>query len=183
MQGSGFESMSDDELCIAAQSDERAYSELISRFLPAVRRLARVYALNPSDRDDLFSEGLLGLMNSVKAYDKEKTAGFSTYARVCISNRMLNALKKTDRITKREENIEDVELTFLHSPESILIEREAISELVGDLGYLSKLERSVFILYVNGASYQEICEALGVEPKSVDNALRRVRTKLRKRLG
>lgn len=183
MQGSRFESMTDYELCIAAFSDEQAYSELISRFLPTVRRLARVYAFNPSDQDDLFSEGLLGLMNSVKTFNKEKNASFLTYASVCISNRMLNALKKSDRILKREEGLDDRVLPSAHSPESILIEREAINELVGDLKYLSRLERDVFVLYIQGASYQNISEALGISPKSVDNALRRIRTKLRKRLG
>lgn len=183
MQGSRFESMTDEELCIAAQSDERAYSELISRFLPTVRRLARVYAFNPNDQDDLFSEGLLALMNSVRTFDTNKSAGFMTYTSVCISNRMVNALKKSDRISKREEELDDKVLPYAHSPESILIEREAISELMEDIKYLSRLERDVFTLYIHGASYQDISNTLGVSQKSVDNALRRVRTKLRKRLG
>ncbi|MBQ8624271.1 MAG: sigma-70 family RNA polymerase sigma factor [Oscillospiraceae bacterium] len=175
--------MADSELVFIALSDERAYSELISRFLPTVRRLARVYALNPNDQDDLFSEGLLGLMNSVKTYNSDKKASFSTYASVCISNRMINAIKKSDRILKREENLDDSVASSDSSPESILIERESVSELVDGLQYLSTLERDVFLLYIHGESYQKIAEVLNTSPKSVDNALRRVRTKLRKKLG
>ncbi len=183
MQDSRFESMIDEELISIALSDERAYSELISRFLPTVRRLARVYALNPSDQDDLFSEGLLGLMNSVKTYDKEKKASFATYASVCISNRMINAIKKSDRILKREENLDDSVVSGGNSPESILIERESISELIDGLQYLSSLERDVFLLYIHGESYQKIAKVLNTSQKSVDNALRRVRTKMRKKSG
>lgn len=183
VQDSRFDSLADEELISIALSDEQAYSELISRFLPTVRRLARVYALNPSDQDDLFSEGLLGLMNSVKTYDKEKKASFSTYASVCISNRMINAIKKSDRILKREENLDDSVVSGGNSPESILIERESISELIDGLQYLSALERDVFLLYIHGESYEKIARVLNITQKSVDNALRRVRTKMRKKSG
>ncbi len=183
MQDSHFNSLTDEELISIALSNEQAYSELISRFLPTVRRIARVYALNPSDQDDLFSEGLLGLMNSVKTFDKDKKASFSTYAGVCINNRMINAIKKTDRISKREENLDDSVVSGGISPENILIERESVSELIEGLQYLSPLERDVFLLYIHGGSYEKIASALGVTSKSVDNALRRVRTKMRKKLG
>ncbi len=183
MQGSRYGSFPNEELAYCAKEDEQAYSELISRFLPTVRRLAHVYSSNPSDQDDLFSEGLLGLMNSVKTFKKDKDTSFLTYASVCISNRMINALKKSDRISKREENIDDHVVSKGDSPESIVLEREAVSELVDGLQYLSDLEREVFNLYIHGESYADIGKALGISAKSVDNALLRVRTKLRKRLG
>lgn len=183
MQDSRYGLMPNEELAYCAKEDERAYSELISRFLPTVRRLAHVYSSNPSDQDDLFSEGLLGLMNSVKTFKSDKDTSFSTYAGVCISNRMINALKKSDRISKREENIDDHIVSKGDSPESIVLEREAVSELIDGLQYLSKLEREVFNLYIHGESYTDISNALGISAKSVDNALLRVRTKLRKRLG
>ena len=90
-----FETASDEELSLAALSSDDAYSELISRYLPSVRRLARVYTKSSADRDDLVSEGILGLMNAVKTFSADKNAGFSTYASVCINTRMLSALKKS----------------------------------------------------------------------------------------
>ncbi len=183
MQDARHGLVSNEELAYLAQKDEQAYSELISRFLPTVRRLAHVYSSNPSDQDDLFSEGLLGLMNSVKTFKSDKDASFSTYASVCISNRMINALKKSDRISKREENIDDHVVSKGDSPESIILEKETVSELIDGLQYLSALEREVFNLYIHGEAYADIGKALGISAKSVDNALLRVRTKLRKRLG
>lgn len=177
-----FANLTDGELAYLAQSDENAFSEIISRYLPTVRRLARVYSSNLSDQDDLVSEGLLALMNSVKTYDRQKEASFSTYASVCINNRMRNLLKKSDRISKREESIEDKSIALPTTPESILIDREIISQAIEDINNLSSLEKEVFTLYIHGESYSGIAKKLSTSTKSVDNALARVRKKLRQKI-
>lgn len=182
MQGIRYEAASDEELAIAALSSDDAYSELISRYLPSVRRLARVYTKSSADRDDLVSEGILGLMNAVKTYSADKGAGFSTYAGVCINNRMLSALKKSARIQKREEPLEKLDAPGGSSPEKIIIDREALSEIFSEVSEnLTELERTVFGQYLGGASYGDIAKNLDIDRKAVDNALARVRRKLRKK--
>lgn len=177
-----FKSLSDNELLLLAASDEAAYSEIVSRYLGTVRRLAHVYLTNSSDCDDLMSEGIIGLMKAVKSYDFQKGASFSTYAYVCINNRMLTALKKTNRIISCEENIADVKLPENQSPESIVLNREEIDEVVsGIANNLSKTEKSVFELYMQGYTYSGIAQELGLDTKAVDNALLRVRRKLRRK--
>ncbi len=179
-----YKTESDETLVSLSTADEAAYSELISRHLAAVRRIARLYSTNPSDFDDLVSEGILGLMNAVKTYDGERGAGFSTYAYSCVHNRIITAIKKSQRIISREENIEAMELRESGvSPESIIITREELSEVFLWMeNGLSKTEKSVFELYMSGASYQEIADRLGIPLKSADNALARVRRKLRRKL-
>lgn len=183
MLQNGYKSQSDESLALLARSDEEAFSELISRHLAAVRRAARMYSANLSDFDDLVSEGILGLMNAVKTYDGQRGASFSTYAYSCVHNRIITAIKKSQRISRCEENIEGLELEGSQSPENIVISREELGEVLEWMERdLSKTEKNVFEMYMSGASYQEIADKLGISLKSADNALLRVRRKLRRKL-
>ena len=177
-----YKTSSDDELVLLAEKSEGAYSELISRYLPSIRRLARIYTKSSADRDDLVSEGILGLMNAVRTFSTGKGAGFSTYAGVCVNNRMMTALKKSAIIKNREEPIDDHSASRTPSPEKIVLDREALSEIFSEVSEnLTELERSVFDLYLMGASYADITRELGISSKAVDNALARVRRKLRRK--
>lgn len=178
-----FGSSSDEELVCASPENDGAYSELISRYLPSIRRLARVYTKSPADRDDLVSEGILGLLNAIRTFSEGRGASFSTYAGVCVNNRMLSALKKLSVIHRREESLEDNSTAQGTSPEKIVIDREVLSDIFSEVSEnLTELERSVFGQYINGASYADISENLGIDKKAVDNALARVRRKLRRKI-
>lgn len=172
----------DDELVLAARQNDDAYSELISRYLPSIRRLARIYTKSSADRDDLVSEGILGLMNAVNTFSADRGASFSTYAGVCVNNRMMTSLKKSARIQRREESLESLEASGESSPEKIILDREALSEIFSEISdNLTDLERTVISRYLSGASYADIAGELGTDKKAVDNALARVRRKLRRK--
>ncbi len=180
MPNNELKALSDNRLAVLAQENEAAYSELISRYLFTVRRLAGVYTSNPSDFDDLVSEGILGLMNAVKEFDGGVKSSFSTFAGVCISNRMLTCLKKQGKIIGHEEGIDGLDIAASATPESILISREELGEVfAGAQANLSSTEAQVFGLYCRGLEVSEIANKLGISKKSAGNALFRVRTKLR----
>ena len=175
-----YEKTADEELLKLLDSDSEAYSELVSRYLPSIRRVAGIYRTSPEDRDDLVSEGILGLMSAAKSYCPEKGASFSTYACVCANRRMLNALKKAQRIRGREGSIDELQPSGDASPEKIAIDRETIREILSEVSTsFSDLEREVLNLYLLGESYVSISSKLGIDRKAVGNALTRVRTKLR----
>lgn len=179
-----FMTAPDDELVLISRTSAEAYGVLISRYLPSVRRLAGMYSPPSADRDDLVSEGILGLMNAVATFDPAKGASFATYASACANNRMLSALKKSARIKRREESLDSVGPSSGSSPEKIILDREALDEIFSEFSEnFSEFERAVFSRYLCGEPYAEIAESLGVERKSVDNALARIRRKLRKKLG
>lgn len=178
-----FGTVDDDKLIALIGKDEAAYTELISRYIGTVRRIAHLYSFNASDCDDLISEGIVGLLSAVKTYESGRGTSFSTYAYSCVNNRILSALKKSSRIKKCEENIEGLELGESVSPESILFDREELGEVFSIIEKgLSKTEKSVFEEFLSGKSYQEIAKGLSIPLKSVDNALSRVRRKLRTKL-
>ena len=73
---------------------------------------------------------------------------------------------------------------FHRNPEDVVLARENQEELYKALSdCLSKYEKMVFSLYLDGRSYQEIGAQLGKDTKSVDNAVQRIRRKLARNLN
>ena len=183
-----LQNCSDEELVALCKSgDEEAYSALIGRWLFAVRSRASIYDKSGIDFEDLVQEGFIGLMNAVKAYDNDFGASFSTFAFLCIDRKILDAVKKSlgkKQIPKHalvflEDNF-DLESDKSVNPESVIISQENIAILKQRIAEkLSDREREVLNLYLSGYSYQGIAEKLKCTLKSVDNAMQRLRKKLK----
>lgn len=180
----GVENVSLEELVNESRTDEQAYSELIARTLPLIKRIAAIYQQSPADCDDLVSEGILGLLMAIKTYSPDKGAKFTTYACKCARNRMLNAVKKASAIRKNEDYTEEITVRDNISPEKIVINRELLAEVFSESCIkMSPREKDVLSLYLLGYSYDNIAKALKINRKAVDNALARVRQKLRTKLS
>ena len=164
-------------------------TERMARYFFIIRKnAADYYGIGP-EADDLFQEGLLGLHNAVKGYDENNNASFKTYAGVCIKNKILSALRsynaEKNKINKEHYSIDDAELVLSSpetEPENAVISNEALESLQVYLqSNLSKNESDVLELYIEGKTYDEIASELGISKKSCDNAMQRIRKKLRVR--
>lgn len=185
-----WEALSDKELVERYNAGaQEAFRQLAARYYIIVRKRASEFQGLGIETDDLFQEGMLGLHNAVCTYNSHKGASFSTYAGVCIRNRLISALRacnaEKNRINKEHFPIEDAE--YLPSspesePENLLISREALENLEEYLKEnLSEAESRVLALYIEGRTYEEISGMLGISRKACDNAIQRVRKKLKHR--
>jgi len=181
--------LTDECLLEAARRDENrkdgVMSELITRYVNIIVKKANKMAgascrLNRQDAEDFISEGFLGLLSAIRAYDGSK-GGFMPYANICIDNRMKSALGKARRTLIFSEDF-DAALIKEKSPgaDEVLIEKESGEEILKRIKkILSEREYKVFDMYLNSYSYRQIGESMGISVKSVDNALTRARTKLK----
>lgn len=187
----------DEALCtLAASGDRIAEEALVMRYHRLVRICARPYFLAGGDSEDLIQEGMVGLLAAIREYDSGKAASFRTFAEVCIKNRLISVIKAAARDKHIPLNNYVSFETPLFSgngdhyaygaadqlqedPEAILLGREAFQERMRALeGQLSGFEASILRLYLNGLSYSEIAAEVNKSPKSVDNAVQRIRRKL-----
>ena len=176
-----YNDLSDEELVIRAKNDKKAVSELIVRYLRTVQFLAGRYS---SDiYDDLVQEGFVGLLKAVNTYRHDENVKFSTYANVCVRNKIVSSLKKNSLINGVEFTDEMADELFEvceGDPESIFIENEQMDEVYEKItSALSEQEWKVFQLFLTGMAYNQMALNLGVTVKSVDNAMQRVRRKLK----
>lgn len=187
--------LSDAKLTILVnEGSADAFVELTTRYMALIRAKAAPLRSAALDADDLCQEGLLGLLRAARSYREDGKASFRTYAGVCISNQMITACRSAaghknplfNHFVSLSEEEEDRSLDFpfalsqAANPETLLIDRENLEVLKNRIEKtLSKMEQRVLFLYLGGCSYSEIAAKLTISEKAVDNAIQRVRRKLK----
>lgn len=184
----------DEELAAAYQSGDAAAADaIIERYKTTVRILARQLYLVGGDRDDLLQEGMVGLFKAVRTFDPGHESSFHSYAELLISRQLYSAIMASRRHKHQPLN-DSISLNALQddqkedqifrqmgsadSPEQILIDRESTERLREQiLAVLSPMEKQVLELYLKGMDYRQIAESMQKSPKSIDNALQRIRAK------
>ena len=161
-------------------SDEEVFATQYSRL---VTRLVRRYFLSGGDYDDLYQEGMIGLLNAIRKYDPVRSDNFEAYASLCIKSRLVDAMRRdiseNDRIYQSSDEVFSG-LSVYDDPEEKVLAEESAKEItlaISDL--LSAFEASVLDLYLEGYTIKEISDLLNKSLKSVDNAISRIRNKLR----
>lgn len=199
-----YSEFSDDELIVMLRDGEEEITEyIVNKYRDLVKIKARSMFILGGDREDLIQEGMIGLFKAVRDYDLGRDASFSTFADLCISRQMYTAVQASSRqkhsplntyISLYSATSDDVEkksdednlleaLNLLESlsPEDVLIDKENIDSLERKIDeVLSSFEKEVLELRLTGLNYVEIAKILGKDEKSTDNAIQRIKTKIRK---
>ena len=152
-------------------------------FRPAVYSCAAKLRGEGFDFDDAVQEGNIGLFKAILSYKENKGASFSTYAKKCILNNMLSARQAATahKHAVLNQALPLDESILLQSFETDYIKREQNKEFIRIAKQkLSAFEFLVFSLYTMQYSYKEIAQITGKNEKSVNNAIQRIHTKLRK---
>lgn len=178
--------------------DDDAMDYLLKKYSPMVKRASRTMYIIGADSEDLMQEGMLGLFKAVRDYNVEAGMAFYNFARMCIERQIYTAVTASNRKKHSPLNsyvsiysdIEDssygtstladiLEAGIEYNPEAQFIGKEnvnAIKDAIDDK--LSKFEKDVLNLYLEGLSYMDIGDKLGKPVKSIDNAIQRIRGKL-----
>lgn len=164
----------------ARNNDENAFNTLYKRYLPSVFGCVSSFNIPSSERDDLVQEGVIGLLKAIRSYDN-KSSAFATYASLCIKRSIISALRKYNRENRFVYSADGTEESEPRSPESeVLGKEEDRQRYLYFIKELSKLERKVLSLYVSGMSYSVMAEKLSCSVKSIDNAITRIKSKIKK---
>lgn len=171
-----------EQLQAAKKSSEPAVAAIIARYMPVIRRYARRAVQPGLELEDAVQEGIIGLFNAIQTYRDNQGASFNTYAQVCIQNAIFTARRAAGRKKHAplNQSIPIPAGQSIPGPEEDAIASEQVSlTLQKARTHLSALEQQVLALFLDGLTYEEIAEKLGKSTKTVDNALARVRRKLR----
>ena len=173
----------------------------MDKYKNLVRSKARSMYILGGDNDDLIQEGMIGLFKAVRDYDSGRDASFMTFADLCISRQMYTAVSAAGRQKHiplnsyvslytgedgqtGEENSSILFASLANekeNPEKLFLDKERVAYLEGRIEQeLSDFEKQVLDLYMTGMSYSQIAKVLGRDEKSTDNALSRLKSKIKK---
>jgi len=197
----GYVHCSDGELIDRLRRGESAIMDYIcEKYKNLVRSKAKSMFILGADNEDLIQEGMIGLFKAVRDYDTGRDASFSTFADLCISRQMYTAVQASKRRKHFPLNTyvsldsgasgDDREGTTLAelladrvelSPEERFLDKERVAYLEKTIEEeLSDFEKQVLDLYITGMSYGQIARVLGRDEKATDNALQRLKSKIKK---
>ena len=199
---SKYDRMTDEQLlCDYKNGNQEIMDYLMVKYKSMVRKKARAMYLLGGENEDLIQEGMIGLIKAVRDFDVTQKTSFSSFAELCVSRQMYSAIEASNRkkhlplnsyVSLYEDSVQVVEGRSLplidtiesskeNDPEVLYFGKEyteAFAEQLKEL--LSPLENHVLYLHLMGTDYRTIAELLGKSPKSVDNALQRIKTKAQK---
>ena len=191
-------------LSYVSDNNEEASEVLFEKYRPLINATANrlyYYCKNTGlEINDLIQEGMLGLNLAINSFDNEKETSFYTYAKKCIERRIISVIVSSRRLKHKflNESLsfeinDEVSQSFIHeknlednsyNPEEILVNSESFEELIKEVSsHLTEFEIQVFELKLNGFDYKEIAEILDKDTKSIDNALQRIKVKIKRIRG
>lgn len=169
----------------AKNGDVEAESLLMSSYKPLVLAIARKYYLIGGDNEDLEQEGWVGFFEAVKKFDSEKNSSFKAFAGLLVEHEIISAIRRANanknQVLSSSVFIDDDDiLPSSATPETDVISEESYNELSLEIEKnLSEYERQVVRMYLDGYTYIDIARMMKKEPKSIDNALFRIKNKLK----
>ncbi len=201
---SRYDRMTDEQLIKELRAgDGDIMDYIMDKYKTMVRKKARAMYLLGGENDDLIQEGMIGLIKAVRDYDSAQGASFASFADLCVSRQMYSAIEASKRkkhlplnsyISLYEESedehdgrrmalIDTIGPVQDNDPEALYFGKEYTEAFVEQLkDSLSPLENHVLYLHLMGTDYRKIAELLDKSPKSVDNALQRIKGKAEKML-
>lgn len=193
----GYPNVSDEQLIARLRAGEKKIMDyILDKYKPLVLGKANAMFLIGGDTDDLIQEGMIGLFKAIRDYREEKETSFFHFAELCITRQLYHAVEASNRKKHAPLNTyisfdarsgeegrslaETLPTDATNDPEQLLIGQETMQLFWEKLrSQLSSMERQVLDEYLAGANYRQIAEKLGKSPKAIDNALTRIRAKIR----
>ena len=192
-----YQNLRDEELIEKLRGgDEKIMEFILAKYKPLVRKKANAMYLIGGDTDDLIQEGMIGLFKAIRDYDASKESSFFHFAEICIGRQIYTAVESSNRKKHAPLNsyvslysganedgvvlADSLTTSAMENPEQMMIDQENLALFLETLKErLSKMERQVLDYYLAGLNYQQIAEEMGKSPKTIDNALQRIKTKVK----
>jgi len=196
-----FDSLSDEEIIEKYKGgSEYAVEFILSKYKNVVNSLANKYFLIGAEQEDLLQEGMIGLYKACYGFKQSAGNSFKNFAYLCIERQIQSAVKAANRkknialnsalslnsqFALKSEKLDDDEQSpnidsGEPSPEDRLIEEETYVERMRQIKQiLSVYEYTILKHYLKGYKYEYIAELIDRDFKSIDNALMRIKTKLK----
>ena len=200
-----YNEFNDSELCMMIkENNEDAKDIMYSKYNYIITSILKKYIgiikkLN-LDYHDVYQEAMFGFLDAIDKYDENKDASIKTFISLCVTRRVNAAIIKASRVKRKiEQEALSIDYTYddsnlplqelisdknANNPLEQMTKTEEINSIIKRIkSSLSSNEEEVFNLMLNDLDYQQIAIILNKSPKSIDNAMQRIKMKVKKILN
>ena len=195
-----YDNLNDYELVSQAQElNEDAINILNEKYRPLIQKKCRKYIKYLKNKglelEDLYQECILAFNDAITNFNELDDVSFYTFQNLCIDRKLVSELVKHNREKNKilneavpleiyekgkEVNLEDLIRDNKPNPELGIVQEEDLNLLIDNvLSELTDLEEFVFKLKIEGFNYKEISDILDKDEKSIDNAIQRIKQKMK----
>lgn len=192
-----YQNLSDEQLIeMLRAGDKKIMDYILNKYKPLVLGKANAMYFIGGDTDDLIQEGMIGLFKAIRDYRVDRETSFFHFAELCINRQIYSAVEASNRkkhaplntyVSLYSQNGEEgkplaetLPTDAMDNPEQMVIDQESMQLFWDNVkSRLSAMEREVLDEYLAGLNYRQIAEKMGKSPKTIDNALSRIKAKIR----
>lgn len=191
-----YQDLSDEQLIDALRrGDDSIMDYILNKYKPLVLGKANAMYLIGGDTDDLIQEGMIGLFKAIRDYRDDREASFFHFAELCVNRQIYSAVEASNRkkhaplnsyVSFYSQNGEEGKPLaetlpdVTDNPEQMIIAQESMQLFWDEVkSRLSAMECEVLDAYLAGLNYRQIAEKMDKSPKAIDNALSRIKSKIR----
>lgn len=174
--------------------------KIVQNYSGYIKNLCRKFYIVGGTTDDLYQEGIIGLLEACKNYNGDSLfePQFDAFVKLCIKRQIFDAIKKTQSkknkalnesvslvgVTESGDEISKLDIisdrTAISDPLEMFIDKEKFNEEMELCEReLSEFEKLVLNHYLSGEKQSEIAKKLNKNVKSIDNTLQRIKSKLK----
>jgi RNA polymerase sigma-70 factor, ECF subfamily len=156
------------------REQERIFDDWLSTFKGLLFRVVHAYAFTPHDREDLFQEIATQVWNSVPRFRGDSAATTWLY-RVALNTALAWSRKerkhrdRTDPLDGHEPALREISGA----------KDRRLAWLYEQIAQLDHVDRSLSLLMLDGLSYREMAETLGISESHVGVKINRIKNHLR----
>ena len=159
-------------LYMASDDSVEAIDILLKKYRYLVLRIIKDFKIEQNKKEDFLQEGLLMVNKAIKTYKINSKMTFTKYVEMLVNHRFIDMLRK-----KQNEKImplEDFEYVYAATETPKILAESSIYDYTG----LSTLEQKIYNLrFLEGKTYKEISELLGMNIKQIYSAVDRIKKK------
>jgi len=162
------------------EPDKQAFVQLIQENKGIIFKVCNAYCPNVHDREDLAQEIIYNVWKSWSGFDNSYK--FSTWMYRIALNVAISYYRKQNRNTstisldETEKEIADTTQQHDATTENTLLLEQFINEL-------NTLDKALMLLYIDGKSYAEIAEILGITETNTATKINRIKNNLKQKVS
>lgn len=179
-------------LVLARKQDEQAINKIIKNYNRCLWKIihsccSKLY-VRSCDYDDLYQEGVLGILAAIEHYKDNEDTTFTTYVYLICTRRIHKLVSSNYKLYTTERQlsslkVEDESRIYNVASDDVSVSEQMHQRLKMDI--LKKVmltlddkEKQIIYLYLREKTYKEIAERMMLNVKQVDYQIRKCKLKL-----